>query len=185
MLILKCGITRGIKMSTIEMPSVVPLSTQPLPRSLENAVVFSSAVQLELMQLDWDPAVLQWEECAPQTDSSGQLLWQGLRVKVGMVFGTPTLRKPLNTGRADYFGAVPNLAARVCSLARPGQSLLDVDNAVVAALDSMMEVIVLNVVLVVVVCDTPPLVLNLLVVDHFYKPKRRSATGIQGTVEPL
>lgn len=92
------------------------------------------------MQLDWDPAVLQWEECAPQSDASGQLLWRGLRVKVGMVFGTPTLRKPLNTGRADYFGAVPNLAARVCSLARPGQSLLDVDNAVVAALDSVMGV---------------------------------------------
>lgn len=111
-------------------------------RSLENAVIFSSAVQLELMQLDWDPAVLQWEECAPQADEAGQLLWRGLRVKVGMVYGTPTLRKPLNTGRADYFGAVPNLAARVCSLARPGQSLLDIDNAVVAALDGLMEVCV-------------------------------------------
>lgn len=111
-----------------------------LPSLLENAILFSSAVQLELMQLDWDPAVLQWGECAPQADAAGQLLWQGLRVKLGMVFGTPTLRKPLNTGRADYFGAVPNLAARVCSLARPGQSLLDIDNAVVAALDGLMQV---------------------------------------------
>ncbi len=56
-----------------------------------------------------------------------------------MAYGTPTLRKPLNTGRADYFGALPNLAARVCSLARPGQSLLDVSNSVVAVLDGLMQ----------------------------------------------
>lgn len=30
-----------------------------------------------------------------------------------------------NTGRADYFGNVPNLAARVMTLALPGQVLLE------------------------------------------------------------
>lgn len=28
-------------------------------------------------------------------------------------------------GRADYFGALPNLAARLCSMAQPGQVLVD------------------------------------------------------------
>lgn len=32
---------------------------------------------------------------------------------------------PLPAGRADYFGSVPNLAARLMAVARPGQMLLD------------------------------------------------------------
>lgn len=30
-------------------------------------------------------------------------------------------KKPLNTGRADYFGVLANMAARVMALASPGQ----------------------------------------------------------------
>ena len=40
-------------------------------------------------------------------------MWRGLHARVGVAFGLGCTRKPLNTGRADYFGAVPNLAARM------------------------------------------------------------------------
>ncbi len=38
---------------------------------------------------------------------------------------THTHTTTTTTGRADYFGALPNLAARVCAMAKPGQVLVD------------------------------------------------------------
>lgn len=35
------------------------------------------------------------------------------------------LHEVLSTGRADYYGALPNLAARVSALAAPGQILVE------------------------------------------------------------
>jgi hypothetical protein len=34
---------------------------------------------------------------------------------------TPGSKKPLNSGRADYYGMLANVAARVMGLANPGQ----------------------------------------------------------------
>lgn len=53
------------------------------------------------------------------------VLWRGLRVQIGVACGVPTSKAPLNTGRADYYGTVPNLAARLMTLAQPGQVLVD------------------------------------------------------------
>lgn len=53
------------------------------------------------------------------------LLWRGLRVRIGIACGVPTSKAPLNTGRADYFGTIPNLAARLMSIAQPGQVIFD------------------------------------------------------------
>ena len=57
--------------------------------------------------------------------SHGGIVWRGLRVRVGIACGVPTSKAPLNTGRADYFGTIPNLAARLMSLAQSGQVLVD------------------------------------------------------------
>ena len=53
------------------------------------------------------------------------MTWRGLHARCSVVHGRGTTRKPLNTGRADYFGAIPNLAARVCATAQYGQTLLE------------------------------------------------------------
>ncbi len=53
------------------------------------------------------------------------LLWRGLSARIGMASGIPSSKAPLNTGRADYFGTIPNLAARLVNVACPGQVLLD------------------------------------------------------------
>lgn len=48
-----------------------------------------------------------------------------LPVAIGAAFGLQLFRKPQRaSGRADYFGVIPNLAARVTSQAKPGQSLI-------------------------------------------------------------
>ena len=54
---------------------------------------------------------------------SGQ---RGLRVSMGIAYGNNCFRKPLlETGRADYFGPLANLAARVMSCAHGGQVLVE------------------------------------------------------------
>ena len=70
--------------------------------------------------------MLSWDECREQRDPEDTgLLWRGLRVKAGISYGVPSSKAPLNTGRADYFGSVPNLAARLMAVAAPGQVLVD------------------------------------------------------------
>ncbi|DBA77690.1 TPA: hypothetical protein ACH3X2_008392 [Trebouxia sp. C0005] len=95
-------------------------------RRLEEAVRWSAAVQKALLGMNWPETLLQWGDCQPTRDpNTGALLWRGLRVRMGMSWGRPSYKKPLNTGRADYFGNLPNLAARVMALAAPGQVLLE------------------------------------------------------------
>lgn len=68
-------------------------------------------------------------------DYSGpQILWKGLTVRIGIASGLPQSKAPLNTGRADYFGTIPNLAARLVTLCQPGQILFDASR-----LDSMYD----------------------------------------------
>ncbi|EIE20201.1 hypothetical protein COCSUDRAFT_67530 [Coccomyxa subellipsoidea C-169] len=107
--------------------------------TLEAAVRWCAELQLALLDLDWPESILRWPDCAPEADAStGGLLFRGLRVRMGMAFGRAQHRKPLNTGRqrvtingsdyagrADYYGALANLAARVSALAAPGQILVE------------------------------------------------------------
>lgn len=82
---------------------------------------WSCHLQEELLYLAWPHALLGMAECLPQLDDEGGLLWRGLRVRIGMAHGLVSNKKPLNSGRADYFGVLPNAAARVSALAVPGQ----------------------------------------------------------------
>jgi hypothetical protein len=66
------------------------------------------------------PVPLQMKGCQEEY-VNGHLVWRGLRLRIGMAYGKVTNQKPLNTGRADYFGMLPNGAARVMALACPGQ----------------------------------------------------------------
>jgi hypothetical protein len=63
----------------------------------------------------------QMKGCGPEWDSEDNLVWRGLRLRIGMSYGMVSNQKPLNTGHADYFGVLPNGAARVMALATPGQ----------------------------------------------------------------
>jgi hypothetical protein len=81
------------------------------------------------------------DNCREQHNADGRLIWRGLRVRVGMSYGFVNNKKPLNTGRADYFGVLPNGAARVSALAAPGQvrSSISTDCALVRVLPFFTE----------------------------------------------
>ena len=93
----------------------------------EDAIVFAATTQEALLHLEWMDELLAREDFAEQYDGTGKkLLWRGLNVRMGIVYGKPTFRKPLAaTGTADYFGPLANLAARVMSKAYGGQVLLE------------------------------------------------------------
>lgn len=68
-------------------------------RRLEEAVRWSAAVQKELLEMNWPETLLQWSDCQPTRDpDTGALIWRGLRVRMGIAWGRPSYKKPLNTG---------------------------------------------------------------------------------------
>lgn len=68
-------------------------------RAFADAVRWCAALQHALLQLNWPAAVLSWPECAEQrSPHTGALLWRGLRMRIGLAYGRPQYRKPLNTG---------------------------------------------------------------------------------------
>jgi len=90
---------------------------------LRNAILWACHVHAELLSLDWPERLLTLDEC------KGEILgerWihRGLKVKIGMAYGSGIEKRPLSTGRADYCGMLSNIAARVSTLARPGQVLI-------------------------------------------------------------
>lgn len=112
-------------------------------RDLPDALRCCCSLQRALLGAQWPARLLECSACAPVStrsvhqngdfgmanaavmDEQAELLWRGLRVRVGIAYGKVDHKKPLCTGRADYYGALPNLAARVCALAKPGQVLVD------------------------------------------------------------
>lgn len=82
-------------------------------RALEDAIQWGSAVQRELLHLSWPEPLLRWQECAEAVcPESGELLWRGLRVCIGMAYGLPTSKAPLNTGGAGQWGGTGWIAGK-------------------------------------------------------------------------
>jgi class 3 adenylate cyclase len=86
----------------------------------------------EVPETSFDASENRWADrsASDSTKSGGPLdsnllIWRGLSARIGMASGIPLSKAPLNTGRADYFGTIPNLAARLVNIACPGQVLLD------------------------------------------------------------
>jgi class 3 adenylate cyclase len=94
----------------------------------EDALAFSARLHTGLLALDWPAELVKppAHEGEPRVSVRVDgLLYRGLRARVGIAYGKPTTKKPLNSGRADYFGPLPNLAARVMGTACYGQTLIE------------------------------------------------------------
>jgi hypothetical protein len=82
-------------------------------------------VQTILLRVPWDEKLLQQPQACNMT-AGHRVTFKGLRVTMGIVSGEATYMKPCQrTGRAEYFGQVLNLSARVAGLAHGGQILCD------------------------------------------------------------
>eukprot|EP00210_Caulerpa_lentillifera_P004367 g4165.t1 len=91
---------------------------------LVSAIRWACHIHAELLRIDWPMKLLELEECKEKWHEGRILIHRGLGVKIGMAYGKCAEKKPLITGRADYFGSTANVAARVMALARPGQVLV-------------------------------------------------------------
>lgn len=93
----------------------------PTPTS---ALLWALQVQMRLMAEDWPTEILGSADGAETRDDSGQLIYRGLLVRMGIHWGLPLCDPDMVTGRMDYFGPIVNRAARVQGCADGGQIAL-------------------------------------------------------------
>lgn len=84
------------------------------------AVRFCLDTQEKLLQVDWPQEIYEHEKSQIVKNDDGQLLYRGLRVRMGLHCGNPSCEEDPTTGRMDYFGQMVNRAARVESVASGG-----------------------------------------------------------------
>ena len=89
-----------------------------------HAVQCALVIQERLMEADWPEEILALPDSAVELDDDGELLFRGLRVRIGIHVGTPRCKKDPVTSRRDYFGPMVNRAARVEGQAKGGQTLI-------------------------------------------------------------
>jgi predicted ATPase/class 3 adenylate cyclase len=88
------------------------------------AIGWCLAVQESMLHADWPHELSTFPQSASELDEAGALLFQGLRVRMGIHRGNPQQIVDPTTRRADYRGGMVNRAARVAHAAHGGQVLL-------------------------------------------------------------
>eukprot|EP01064_Diplonema_japonicum_P008730 TRINITY_DN16128_c0_g1_i1.p1 TRINITY_DN16128_c0_g1~~TRINITY_DN16128_c0_g1_i1.p1 ORF type:complete len:1165 (+),score=133.37 TRINITY_DN16128_c0_g1_i1:26-3520(+) len=78
-----------------------------------DACRFSIDSQLALVAAPWPTKLSKTQDYAKITSGSGQVIWNGLRVRMGVHCGLVVADNNPVTGRCDYFGPTVNTAARV------------------------------------------------------------------------
>jgi adenylate cyclase len=85
------------------------------------AVWFCLSVQVQLLQQQWPKEILECEDGQPIMHGEGNIIAQGVSVRMGIHCGSPLCVQDPVTHRMDYLGPVINRAARVSSVANGGQ----------------------------------------------------------------
>ncbi|ORX68152.1 adenylyl cyclase [Linderina pennispora] len=111
--------------------------------TVASALHWCLAVQLTFLSADWPQEILDsphgcpiyWPDDASESDR--QLVYRGLRVRMGVHFGSPVSEEDPVTRRMDYFGPMVNRASRVSGAADGGQIYIsrDVMDEVYAIMD--------------------------------------------------
>eukprot|EP00727_Mastigamoeba_balamuthi_P014493 m51a1_g9669 putative adenylate cyclase (1101) ;mRNA; f:1239094-1243224 len=92
--------------------------------SPEKAVEWCVAVQEAVLNAEWPPGILSSPHCAHEVTPDGIILFNGLRLRMGVHYGPAACKFDRTIGRFDYFGTTVNTAARITSIASGGQILL-------------------------------------------------------------
>jgi adenylate cyclase len=94
-------------------------------KSPTDAIDWAMAVQAGLLRSKWPSDLNGLFDCRQVWDEETQcLLWNGLRVRMGLNFGYAEYVLDRTTRRPDYFGTTINTAARIEALAHGGQVLV-------------------------------------------------------------
>eukprot|EP00238_Polyblepharides_amylifera_P007032 CAMPEP_0196577262 /NCGR_PEP_ID=MMETSP1081-20130531/6347_1 /TAXON_ID=36882 /ORGANISM="Pyramimonas amylifera, Strain CCMP720" /LENGTH=1426 /DNA_ID=CAMNT_0041896137 /DNA_START=359 /DNA_END=4639 /DNA_ORIENTATION=- len=97
--------------------------------TMNEAVAFAVTLQVQLLHIEWNPALLQFPPHKQVFCSDTERLIKcGLSCAIGAAWGKPTHKKLSHAGRADYDGAIPRLAARLAGTAALGQVILESTN---------------------------------------------------------
>eukprot|EP00808_Paulinella_micropora_P020250 g41271.t1 len=96
-----------------------------------DAVLWCLSCQEELVQADWLPEFLKHpagiREVATDEDGQEVVVWNGMRIRMGIHTGRPNCRRNPVTGRMDYFGPVVNMSARISDAGHGGQVVISHD----------------------------------------------------------
>ncbi|KAH7376471.1 protein phosphatase 2C [Plectosphaerella cucumerina] len=96
----------------------------PTPTS---ALLWCFAVQMQLLEVEWPPEILNSLSCQPLYDKDNTLIFKGLSVRMGIHFGDAVNEMDPVTGRMDYFGPMVNKASRISAVADGGQITVSTD----------------------------------------------------------
>lgn len=114
----------------------LPTPHQASFSTVSAALLWCFNVQLLLLKEDWPQELLESEEGKEIRDDDGNLIYRGLRLRMGIHWGSPVCEPDPITGRMDYFGPMVNRASRIESAARGGQIFVSKD--VVQELEATM-----------------------------------------------
>ena len=87
------------------------------------ALLWACELQGALVDASW-PDMLEYIHPETATEGKGAARYQGLRVGIGLHFGTPICTPDPLSNRMDYFGPMVNRTARIASTAHGGQTLI-------------------------------------------------------------
>eukprot|EP00755_Sulcionema_specki_P008405 Sspe_Gene.40844::Locus_19730_Transcript_1_1_Confidence_1.000_Length_5161::g.40844::m.40844 len=127
---------RGYEVKTEGDAFMVAFSTP------SEALKWCCAMQQALLAISWPPEILGLPTASKVVGDSGNLVWNGLRVRMGMHTGNPFCDPDPVTGRMDYFGPVVNMCARVAGLGRGGEIVAS--KVAVADMVSLTEELILT-----------------------------------------
>ncbi|KAL7750757.1 cysteinyl-tRNA synthetase [Sorochytrium milnesiophthora] len=91
------------------------------------AIQFCLQIQTQLLTQDWPRDILQATDASEVCDGDDQVIFRGIRVRMGVHWGRPVCEADPVTGRMDYFGPMVNRSARICSAADGGEIALSSD----------------------------------------------------------
>eukprot|EP00667_Euglena_gracilis_P001809 EG_transcript_1810 len=89
--------------------------------SAADCAKFCVAVQHRLMEVKWPKLLYANKAACIEDDGLGNIIWKGLRVRMGFHTGEPSAQENPLTQRTDYFGKDVNYASRISSVGAGGQ----------------------------------------------------------------
>lgn len=96
--------------------------------TVTSALLWCLTVQTQLLVADWPQEILESKDGQDIYDEeSGELLYRGISVRMGMHWGSPVCEVDPITRRMDYFGPMVNRAARISGVADGGQITVSAD----------------------------------------------------------
>jgi adenylate cyclase len=92
-----------------------------------SAMLWCFNCQILLLQQEWPRELLDAHDGKVIYDSEGNLVQRGLRVRMGIHWGSPQCERDPITRRMDYYGPMVNRAARINASADGGQLMASQD----------------------------------------------------------